>query len=261
VKISVITVCFNSRNFLRQTIESVLGQDYSDIEYVIVDGGSTDGTVDLIKHYAENDQRIVWSSEPDRGISDAMNKGAATASGEIIAYLNSDDYYAHSGVLSRVADCFRDAPSTIWLTGGLTFVAAEGTTMRDVRVRNYSFRRLLRGNIILHPATFIRRDAFLAAGAFDSALQYCMDYDLFLRLGTKSTPFVLDEQLTCFRVHDDSRSVAQSEQAYVEEYQARMRYLQKTGRASLFYKLDYQIKSRLNRLFYKGLMDAGRKQQ
>lgn len=260
MKISVITVCFNSSNFIRQTIESVLGQDYSDFEYVLIDGGSSDGTVDLIKHYADQDQRIVWSTEPDQGISDAMNKGAETASGEIITHLHSDDYYAHPEVLSRVADCFRAAPSTIWLTGGLSFVAEDGSALREVRVRNYSFRRLLRGNIILHPATYIRRDTFHSAGQFDTHLKYCMDYDLFLRLGSMGPPLVLDEQLACFRIHADSCSVSRSEQAYEEEYQVRMRYLQKTGRASLYYKLDYQLKRRLNRLFYKGLLNAGRKQ-
>ncbi len=261
MKISVITVCFNSSDFIEQTIESVLGQDYSDLEYIIVDGGSTDGTVDLIKSYAEKDPRIIWSSVPDQGISDAMNKGAAMATGNVIAHLNSDDYYVNDRVLRRVADCFLSASSPTWLTGGLTFVTEAGRVIKDVRVRNYSFRRLLRGNILLHPATFVRRDIFHSVGAFNLSLQYCMDYDLFLRLGSKASPFVLDEQLTCFRVHADSRSVTQSEKVYLEEYQVRMHYLQKMGRMGLFYKLDYRIKRRMNRRFYSNLLSSCQKQQ
>jgi len=259
MKLSIITVCLNSRRFLPQAIESVLSQDYQNFEYIIVDGGSSDGTVDLIKQYAENDPRILWSSEPDLGISDAMNKGAFRASGDVIAHLNSDDYYAHTTVFSQVIDCFKTSSSIVWLTGGLIFVAEDGAPMRELGARNYSFRRLLRGNILLHPATFIRREAFCAVGAFDPNLQYCMDYDLFLRLGEKAAPFVLDEQLTCFRIHADSRSVTSSEQAYAEELQVRMNYLHETGRPSWFYKIDYQIKSRLNRMFYKGLLSSSRK--
>ncbi len=258
MKFSVITVCFNSFEFLGQTIESVLSQEYSDLEYIIVDGGSTDGTLDLIHGYADQDTRIKWCSEPDRGIADAMNKGVARAGGQVITHLNSDDYYRHNRVLSQVAECFKFAPGTGWLTAGFNFVSVNGSFIREIRVRRYSFRRLLRGNIILHPSTFITHEAFNEAGGFDASLQYCMDYDLFLRLGMLSPPFILDEQLTCFRVHPDSRSVSQSEKAYAEEYQVRMKYLAGMGRWKWFYALDYQIKRRLNKIFYRGLLASSK---
>lgn len=260
MKLSIITVCLNSRGFIGEAIESVLSQDYPDFEHVIVDGGSTDGTVELISSYAANDARIVWVSESDRGISDAMNKGVTMASGDVIVHLNSDDYFANANVLARVASRFNTETKCNWLTAGLTFVDESGALLKDVKVRRYSFRRLLRGNIILHPATFIRRSAFLDAGGFDMSLHYCMDYDLFLRLGSESSPCMLDRQLTCFRVHSDSRSIVRSELAYAEEFQVRMNRLGKMGHSTWFYRLDYQFKKRLNRLFYKRLIASSQKQ-
>jgi len=264
MKLSIITVCYNSAQFIAQAIESVLGQKHKNIEYVIVDGGSCDGTIEIIRRYAEIDSRIRWISEPDRGIADAMNKGVAMATGEVIAHLNSDDYYAHHHVVSIVADCFSRDNTLSWLTGGFTFVSEEGTFIRDIRVRKYSFARLVRANILLHPATFIRRGLFNAVGGFNCSLRYCMDYDLFLRLGRIAPPLTLDKQLTCFRVHAGSRSVSESEQAFAEEFQVRMNYLRSGGRNIAFYYLDYQIKRQLNRLFYRGLLSAnqfGRKHE
>ncbi len=260
MKLSIITVCLNSRRFIAETIESVLSQDYHDVEHVIVDGGSTDGTVELIRSYAANDARIVWTSESDRGISDAMNKGVLMASGDVIVHLNSDDYFADANVLARVASRFNAEKKSNWLTAGLTFVNANRSLLKNVRVRRYSFRRLLRGNIVLHPATFIRRSVFLDAGGFDVSLHFCMDYDLFLRLGSKSQPCLLDQQLTCFRVHPESRSVVRSAQAHAEEFQVRMNFLAEMNRPTWFYRWDYQFKKRLNRLFYYRLMAASDKQ-
>ena len=258
MKISVITVCFNSARFIAQAIQSVLSQDHPNFELVIVDGGSTDGTVELIRRYAERDRRIIWRSEPDQGISDAMNKGVSMASGEVISHLNSDDYYPHAGVLSRVDAVLNSHSETPWLTGGLTFVAEDGGVLREMRPRRYSFRRLLRGNILLHPATFIRRHAFLDVGAFNLALQYCMDYDLFLRLGRLAPPLILDESLACFRAHPGSRSIVFSEQAYAEEFKVRVNHLRETGRMVWPYQLDYQIKRRFNKLINRRLLDNSR---
>lgn len=258
MKFSIITVCLNSFTFIGQTIESVLSQTYSDIEYIIIDGGSDDGTVETIRQYAEMDRRITWRSESDHGIADAMNKGVALATGDVVAHLNSDDYYANSQVLSRVAEFFSNNQAVLWLTGGFTFVSKKGTFIRDIRVRRYSFSRLIRANILLHPATFIRRNLFNAVGGFDVSLRYCMDYDLFLRLGRVSPPLVLDEQLTCFRVHPASRSVSQADQAYAEEFRVRMNYLRGVGRNSFYYYVDYQIKRQLNRLFYRRLLSVNR---
>ena len=118
MKISIITITLNSRKYLDKSISSVLSQDHQNLEYIFVDGGSTDGTLEIIKKYAEKDQRIRWISEPDRGIADAMNKGVALATGDIIAHLHSDDSYPAPGILSTVTHEFSSCPDALWLTGG-----------------------------------------------------------------------------------------------------------------------------------------------
>ena len=130
--------------------------------------------------------------------------------------------------------------------------------IRDIRVRRYCFRRLVRGNILLHPSTFIKRDLFNAVGGFDLSLSFCMDYDLFLRLGSVTPPLVVDKQLSCFRAHVGSRSVSHAEQAYAEEFRVRMDYLHSKGRYTAYYRLDYQIKRHLNKLLYRRLLSANR---
>lgn len=257
MKVSIITVCYNAEEYIAQTIESVLGQDYSDLEHIIVDGNSRDGTVNIIKEY-EKDPRLIWISEPDEGIADAMNKGCAIASGEIIAHLNADDYYSHAKVISRVIDCFKHSPEILWLTGGFDFVDSVGQLLKTIRVRRYSFRRLVRGNIILHPSTFIRKAAFDEVGGFDPSLKYCMDYDLFMRLGEIASPYLLDEQLSCFRSHTGSRTIAESEKSYAEEFKVRKKYIRRVGRATWFYFLDYQVKRQLNKFFYRRLQLSNR---
>lgn len=259
MKLSIITVSYNSQRFIEKTIKSVLGQNHQDLEYVIVDGGSTDGTKDIIRRYAEADSRIIWRSEADGGISDAMNKGVLLSKGEVVAHLNSDDYYTNPHIIARIAEIFSRSATTGWVTGGFDFVSENGTFIRKIRARRYSFNRLIRGNILLHPATFIRRTLFDAVGGFNESLRYCMDYDLFLKLGSKSPPLVLDDQLACFRVHAGSRSISESQQAYAEEFQVRMNYLRRNGRSTAYYRLDYLIKSRINRLFYKRLLQCSRK--
>lgn len=254
MRVSVVTVTLNSERFLPECLASVATQgDYLQ-EHIIVDGGSTDGTLEIIRKQAAADSRVRWISEPDKGISDAMNKGVALATGDIITHLNSDDYYPQPGILSTVVNCFLCNPPVTWLTGGLTFVSENGSYIRDIRVRRYSFRRLVRGNILLHPSTFIKRDLFNAVGGFNVSLSYSMDYDLFLRLGNIFSPMAVDKQLSCFRIHASSRSGAQSEQAYAEEFQVRMNYLRSKGRATAYYRLEYQVKRHLNRMIYRNLL-------
>lgn len=253
MKISVVTICYNSAATLPVTISSVLGQSHPDLEYVIVDGGSTDGTVEIIKAHAAADPRVRWVSEPDEGISDAMNKGAAMATGEVVAHLHSDEYYLDREVLATAAETFRVHPEAVWATGGFHFVDAGGRFLREIGTRRYSYRRLIHSNIILHPATFIRRSAFLAAGGFDVALRYCMDYDLWLRLGAMGDPVPIRRALACFRVHGGSRSTAEAGATYAEEFEVRMRFLERRSMWKFPYRLEYVVKKRLNRLFVKRL--------
>jgi glycosyltransferase involved in cell wall biosynthesis len=218
MKFTVVTVCLNASSHLAEAMESVLGQSYPDLEYLVVDGGSTDGSLDLIRERAGCDRRLLWSSGPDRGISEQ-------AKGEVIAFLHADDSYLNAKVLTNVAKAFEAHPKHIWATGGLREVDHQGRLKRVIGVRRYSRQRLLRNNIILHPATFVRREALARAGGFDPTLRYTMDYDLWLRLAGFGPPVAINQVLTNFRVHAGSISCANRAAVLVEEHQVRLRYL------------------------------------
>jgi glycosyltransferase involved in cell wall biosynthesis len=163
--------------------------------------------------------------EPAPGIARAMNCGHEIAEGEVIAYLHSDDRYADKQVLERVAASFRDNPGTLWVTGGLREIDEQGGTVRELPALNFTKKRLLRNNIIYHPATFVKSDTLKALGGFDESLRYAMDYDLWLRLADFSAPFHCDGILADFRVHSGSRSSAERDKALEEEYRVRRHHL------------------------------------
>jgi glycosyltransferase involved in cell wall biosynthesis len=251
MKFSIVTVTLNSSRYLDETIRSVLSQDYPDFEYIIIDGGSTDGTLDIIMGHAAMDSRVRWISEPDGGISDAMNKGIRLATGDVIAHIHSDDYYAGSDVFSCVAAAFGKNPKALWLTGGEYVVDKQGEILQEIKVRRYSYRKLVRCNFILHPATFVRSDGLRRAGLFDTGRRYAMDYDLWLRLGALGAPVAVDRPLACFRLHEGSVSTAQTERAFAEALEIRRELMKGKPVRFFFHYLYYMLKrgrnSRLTR--------------
>jgi glycosyltransferase involved in cell wall biosynthesis len=180
VRISVITVCFNAAGTLADTLRSVAGQDHPDVEHLVIDGGSTDGTHEVVRDNGLRVSRFV--SERDRGLYDAMNKGAALATGDVIAFLNADDWYTDTSVLSRVARAFADDVALVY--GDLDFVDAEAPfkvrrTWRDAaRVPEDFFSR---GWHPAHPATFVRSDLFRQVGGFDLRWKISADYAFLAR--------------------------------------------------------------------------------
>jgi glycosyltransferase involved in cell wall biosynthesis len=225
VKFSIITICLNAEDYIAETMASIVGQDYDDLEYIIVDGGSKDGSLEKISSLAQHDNRVAWTSGNDQGISDAMNKGLSMATGDVVAFLHADDSYAATDVISEVTQAFAKNAGSCWVTGGINETDARGVQVRTVHVRRFSRRRLLRNNIILHPATFVRRKAIEQVGGFDPSLRYAMDYDLWLRLASLGPPVELNRTLTNFRVHAHSCSSANRAAALREEYQIRRKYL------------------------------------
>lgn len=224
MRFSVITVCLNPGRYLEEAILSVVRQEFRDFEYLIIDGGSTDGALEIIQQYAATDTRIAWESSRDSGISEAMNRGLHGARGEIIAFLHADDRYADLAVLGDVDRCFSRMTPTLWVTGGVREIDTTGRQIRQLPVRTYSYRRLLRNNILYHPATFLSQRAFEQAGSFDAGLKYAMDYDLWLRLGRISSPVTLNRMLADFRVHPGSLSTSNRRATLEEEYDVRCRY-------------------------------------
>jgi len=180
LKISIVTPSFNSSKTIAQTIESVLAQDCGDIEYIIVDGGSTDGTDSIVKSYGDKISRFVC--EPDNGIYDAMNKGVRLASGDAVGILNSDDFYAGESVLSKVAEAF-EASGADAVYGDLVYVDEVDTdkVVRRWHSGEYTQNAFRWGWHPPHPSFFVRREVYDRLGLFRDELRISADYELMLR--------------------------------------------------------------------------------
>jgi glycosyltransferase involved in cell wall biosynthesis len=255
MKVSIITVNLNGNRFLAESIDSVLGQDYREVELLIIDGGSTDGSLVTIEEAAGQDSRVRWISEKDRGIADAMNKGITLATGDIIGFLHSDDRYPGQDVISQVVAAFASRHAALWLTGGISLITEAGVPFCTFEVRRYSYKRLIRSNILFHPSTFVRKET-LRSCQFDANLRLAMDYDLWLRLGALGDPLLMDQPLSCFRVHQGSRSLQAADEALAEEFAIRHRFLASRGRLTCPYRLHYMVKRVLNRIFIRGLLQT-----
>lgn len=180
-KISIVTVCFNSANTIRETIESVINQDYPFIEYVIVDGQSTDGTQDIVLSYKS--RVSIFISEKDAGLYDAMNKAIDLCSGEIIGILNSDDLYHDSAVLSNVMSQFRKTPSPDCVFGDLYYfeTGRPGKPVRFYSGKGFSRKKILWGITPPHPTFFVKKAIYEKYGNFDLQFEYAADFDLLIR--------------------------------------------------------------------------------
>lgn len=202
--VSIVTPSLNQGRYLQDTIESVLTQDYPHVEYLVVDGGSTDNTLDLLATYGD---RLNWISEPDGGQSDAINKGFRRTSGAILGWLNADDVYA-AGAISTVVSAFRSHPDVGLVYGQGQIMDADGTVVRAFdEVEPFSLWRLLYGlDYILQPAAFFRREPTALAGWLDEGLDFAMDWDLWLKLATATDVLALSDLLASARVHDGAKT-------------------------------------------------------
>ena len=180
-KISIITVSFNSAKTIKETIESILIQDYNNIEYIIIDGGSSDETIDIVKSYSEEISYFI--SEKDNGIYDAMNKGIRAATGDIVGILNSDDFYPNSFVLSNVAKSFKKYNCDA-VYGDLVYVNKKDTTQikRYWQAGNYNTSKIKNGWMLPHPTFFVKKVMYDRHGLYNSALKRAADYEMILKL-------------------------------------------------------------------------------
>jgi len=232
---SIVTCTWNSAATLADTLASVQRQTCRDVEHIFVDGGSTDATLDMIAAYPGR-KRVL--REVKGGISRAMNQGIEAASGEFVAHLHSDDYYAGDDVLASVAERFA-SEGVDWVFGTIQ-VLKDGQLIPPYPMRPFSYRAFAAGHAsVPHPAVFIRRSAFGRVGMFDEGLKYAMDIDLWLRLGRVARPATLDRPLTIFRDHAGSVSSANKIKARQEEFQVRRRHMQRAPLAFGIYCLRY----------------------
>lgn len=221
-RISVITPSYNQAEFIGTTIESVIMQDLGpELEHIVVDGVSTDGTIDVLRKYGLH---ISWTSGPDRGQADAVNKGISLAKGDIIGWLNSDDLYL-PGALKSVLEHFDTHPDCMWLYGKCRIINAYGkeiwkpiTRYKNLVMRNFSYNKLMIENYISQPAVFFRKSLFDEAGPLNIDLKYTMDYDLWCRFGKKYPAAFLPQYLSSFRRHGASKSETDFKKQFREEY-------------------------------------------
>jgi glycosyltransferase involved in cell wall biosynthesis len=226
--VSIVTPCLNSARFIEATIQSVLAQDYPRIEHIVMDGGSTDGTLDILKRYgARRDplsagsqkEPFTWISEKDRGAADAINRGFAQSRGEIFAYLNADDAYLLGAVTAAVR-AFDANPSADVVYGGGNWIDEEGRLIGPYPVRDFDRSLLAHECFICQPASFIRRAAFEAAGGMDPDLHLTFDYELWMRLA-RIHPMhrIMEPQvLAVSRMHASNKSLGQRREVFRETF-------------------------------------------
>lgn len=220
--VSIITPSFNQGRFIKFTIESVLGQDYPNIEYIVMDGGSTDETVDILRSYGN---RISWVSEPDKGQTDAINKGIRKSSGEIIAYLNSDDVYL-PGTISHIVRLLQENPETEFVYGDFHAIDENGAILDRIKTIPFDPNILLYdANFISQPASFYRRSLFDKIGCFDDSLHYLMDYEFFLRAARRRIKFQLARRyLSAIRYHGECKTLTGAEPWAEERHALKRKY-------------------------------------
>ncbi|MHA8095459.1 glycosyltransferase family 2 protein [Aquirufa lenticrescens] len=201
-KISIITPSFNQGEFIEECITSVLLQNYSNFEHIIYDANSTDGTISILNKYSH----LKWVSEKDNGQSDALNKALNIASGEIIGWLNADDYYTN-GTFNLVVEKFRLYPNSKWLAGKLYFKIDEINALKYWEPVILNYRNLLNNcDILRTQATFIKREVYDAVGNFDENLHMVMDYDMWLRIAKMFEPLNINKELAVFRIHKNQKT-------------------------------------------------------
>jgi glycosyltransferase involved in cell wall biosynthesis len=199
--VSVVTPSLNQARYLREAIESVRAQTYSPIEHIVVDGGSTDGTLDILREYDD----LRWVSEPDRGQSHALNKGFAMARGDVLGWLNADDAYMADAVEGAIAAL--DGAGLAY--ADVTRVNDDGVNPRRIRSRPAFdlWTELNLGCGIYSPSVFFTREAFAAVGGLDESLHLTMDYDLWLKIGKRFAVRRVDAIWAVQRIHDDAKTV------------------------------------------------------
>ncbi len=203
--VSIVTPSLNQGAFIAECIESVLAQDYPRIEHVVVDGGSTDGTVEILRRYSH----LRWVSEPDDGQAAAINDGFRMARGDIFGWINADDYYL-PGAIAAAVDVLVETGCGL-VHGGWLKVGEDGTVYKELPPIPWDFVEQLEArNAVAQPGTLFTRHAFETVGGLDANLRYALDYELWLKLGAQFEVRQVDRPLAAYRFHSTSKTVAEA---------------------------------------------------
>ena len=247
-KISIITPSFNQAQFIEETILSVKNQGYSNYEHIILDGGSTDGTIEILEKYRSD---IRYISEKDAGQTDAINRGLRMAYGDILAFINSDDFYL-PGTFHKIADAFNHSDA-LWLVGDYKIIDFQGRNIQRFVIQYKKFlrenalkRTILLANSIPQPSTFWKREVLEEIGFFNMEYRYAFDYEYWLRIMEWNRPFLIKEPLSAFRIHSQSKG----SQDFVLQMDEELRIL-KARKTTPFYIKLHQLNNSFIKLVYQ----------
>ncbi len=212
--VSIVTPSYNQADYLEATIRSVIEQDYPQIEFIVIDGGSTDNSLEIIRRY--DDRISSWISEPDTGQTEAINKGFARATGGVLAYLNSDDLY-RPGAIREAVEYLDANPDVGMVYGDADFIDESGEVIGRFPAAQTDYKRLRRGYVhIPQQAAFFRAELWEQVGPLDPAFQFAMDYDLWVRIAARTRISYHKRNWAAFRLHGEAKTLSSAEQCWPE---------------------------------------------
>lgn len=252
--VSIVTPSYNQAAFLEQTLASVLGQDYPHLEYLVVDGASTDSSVEIIHKYA--DRLTWWVSERDSGQAEAINKGLARAKGEIVAWLNSDDTYL-PGTVSAAVRALQKHPAAALVYGDMLAVDETGQVINRLRYRQLDLADLLCFQIIGQPAVFMRREALAKAGLLDPSYHCLLDHHLWIRMAAQAPIVHVAQTWAAARYHPAAKNRARADEFGREAFRILAWAEEQPGLAEAVHRQERRARASAYRVDARYRLDGG----
>ncbi len=256
--VSIVTPSYNQAKYLEQTIQSVLTQNYSNIEYIVIDGGSNDGSVAIIKKY--QDKLAYWASEKDNGQAEAINKGFAKATGEVVAWLNSDDYYLPQ-TIAKAVKIFEENPEVVLAYGNMLAVDENGKTFNALHYKQLSLEDLICFQIIGQPAVFFRRSALHKTNGLNQNFHFLLDHLFWIELAQHGKILHVHETWSAARYHAEAKNRAKAAEFGKEAFRILDFIKQDENLAPIFEKVKKRAVASAHRVNARYLLDGGLPQQ
>jgi len=253
--VSIITPSFNQAQYLEQTLCSVLEQDYPRIEYIVIDGASTDGSVDVVRKY--EDRLTYWVSEKDSGQAEAINKGLARATGEIIAWLNSDDYYLPNAIFA-VVKVFEENPDVVMVYGDMLAVDENGQTINTLKYKQLTLEDLLCFQIIGQPGVFFRREVYEKIGGLDTTFHFLLDHHFWIRIAQQGKILHIPQIWAAARYHAEAKNRAKAAEFGREAFRILAWAKNQPGLAEAVSGVERRARASAHRVDARYLLDGGK---